>query len=209
MSEMKPTMDDRANAVVSREQSSRPPAAPPHPLDMKWTLRIDGLDYGPYSGHDLKEFADDGRLEADTDVRRSGAAEWVQAGTDVVLKRFFSDTLPAQAAQRVSSPTNASDNAHIVQVNQTVHMPVGVVTDAADKSPGVALLLSFLFVGLGQIYNGEVGKGILMFIGCVLLWLVLLGWIINIWSMIDAYQVAGRKQRAYAATQAQLQPAAA
>lgn len=209
MSEIKPAIDGRANATVSREETSLIAAAPPHPLDMKWTLRIDGLQYGPYSGHELKEFVEDGRLEADTDVLRSGAANWVQAGTDVTLKRLFADALPAQAVQTTQSPTNAGDNAHIVQVNQTVHMPAAAVTDAADKSPGVALLLSFLFVGVGQIYNGEIGKGILMFIGCVLLWIILLGWIINIWSMIDAYQVASRKQRAYAATQAQLRPVAA
>ena len=37
------------------------------------------------------------------------------------------------------------------------------------------------------MYNGQVAKGILMLIGCVLLWLVALGWIINLWSIADAY----------------------
>jgi TM2 domain-containing membrane protein YozV len=54
-----------------------------------------------------------------------------------------------------------------------------------------------LIVGLGQIYNGEVGKGLLMLIGCVVLWTVFLGWIINIWAIIDAYSVANRKHEAY------------
>jgi TM2 domain-containing membrane protein YozV len=32
------------------------------------------------------------------------------------------------------------------------------------KNPGVAAVLSFLWVGLGQIYNGEIIKGILFMI---------------------------------------------
>ena len=30
------------------------------------------------------------------------------------------------------------------------------------KSPAVAILLSFLWCGLGQIYNGNIGKGVLL-----------------------------------------------
>jgi TM2 domain-containing membrane protein YozV len=47
------------------------------------------------------------------------------------------------------------------------------------------------------MYNGEVGKGFLMLIGCVLLWTVMLGWILNIWAIIDAYSVASRKHDAH------------
>jgi TM2 domain-containing membrane protein YozV len=31
------------------------------------------------------------------------------------------------------------------------------------KNPGVAAVMSFLFCGLGQIYNDEIGKGIFLF----------------------------------------------
>jgi TM2 domain-containing membrane protein YozV len=33
-----------------------------------------------------------------------------------------------------------------------------------EKNPGIAAVLSFFFTGLGQIYNGEIGKGLLMMI---------------------------------------------
>jgi len=63
------------------------------------------------------------------------------------------------------------------------------------RNPGLALLLSFFFPGAGQVYNGEVGKGIAMFAGYVVSWvliIVLIGWFgvvgIWLWSMIDAYQ---------------------
>ena len=32
------------------------------------------------------------------------------------------------------------------------------------KSSGIAAILSFFFVGLGQIYNGQIGKGILLMV---------------------------------------------
>ena len=63
------------------------------------------------------------------------------------------------------------------------------------KSPGLAGVLSFLVVGAGQIYNGEAGKGVIMFFGCIFLWLVLLGWIVNIWAIVDAYTTADKKNK--------------
>jgi TM2 domain-containing membrane protein YozV len=103
----------------------------------------------------------------------------------------------AVAAQQAPAPQAPATGAPSVTViNQVGGGPAvpSALVDASDKSPGTALILSFLFVGLGQLYNGQVAKGILMFFGCVILWFMLLGWIINIWSMIDAYSVAKRKR---------------
>jgi TM2 domain-containing membrane protein YozV len=58
------------------------------------------------------------------------------------------------------------------------------------KEPGVALLLSFFMPGLGQIYNGDVGKGIIFFISFWILVWVFIGWIIWIWALVDAHQSA-------------------
>ncbi|UCZ54007.1 hypothetical protein LGQ02_04275 [Bacillus shivajii] len=65
------------------------------------------------------------------------------------------------------------------------------------KSPGVAAVLSALWTGLGQIYNGQIGKGILfMIIQMInaLLFFVLIGFITYpifwIFGMIDAYKSA-------------------
>ncbi|RDV40144.1 hypothetical protein FRC96_09165 [Lujinxingia vulgaris] len=59
----------------------------------------------------------------------------------------------------------------------------------------MALLLSLILCGTGQIYNGEVSKGIIMMVLCILLWLVLLGWVVHIWSIVDAVVVAERINR--------------
>jgi TM2 domain-containing membrane protein YozV len=67
---------------------------------------------------------------------------------------------------------------------------------AVGKNPGVALILSLLIVGVGQFYNGDAKKGVLMLIGAVVLgvFTLSLGWFaIAIWSAIDAYQVASGK----------------
>lgn len=64
-----------------------------------------------------------------------------------------------------------------------------------EHQPGMALLLSLILCGTGQIYNGEVSKGITMMVLCFLLWFVLLGWVVHIWSIVDAVVVAERINR--------------
>ena len=70
------------------------------------------------------------------------------------------------------------------------------------KNPILASFLSFFLLGLGQLYNGEIGKW-LMFIGLVCLNIIfsiilfqsfvlyiLLAIILMLWSVNDAYHVA-------------------
>lgn len=72
--------------------------------------------------------------------------------------------------------------------------PVIVVN---QKNPGVAAVLSFFWSGLGQIYNGEIGKGILLLVLYVLsamLMFAVIGFITTpilwIYGMVDAYKTA-------------------
>lgn len=54
---------------------------------------------------------------------------------------------------------------------------------------GLPALLSFFIPGLGQLVKGEVGKGILIFIGFIIgiFLFVVPGMILWIWQIIDAY----------------------
>lgn len=52
-----------------------------------------------------------------------------------------------------------------------------------ERSPILAAIMSFVIGGLGQIYNGQIGKGILIFFTA---WLII-PWIIGI---VDAYKTA-------------------
>lgn len=50
----------------------------------------------------------------------------------------------------------------------------------------IAAICSFFIPGLGQLVQGRVIAALLQFVLAGLLWLILLGWIVHIWSIIDA-----------------------
>jgi TM2 domain-containing membrane protein YozV len=50
----------------------------------------------------------------------------------------------------------------------------------------IAALASFFIPGLGQLIQGRLTKAILMFVLAAVLWWFLLGWIIHLWSILDA-----------------------
>ena len=50
----------------------------------------------------------------------------------------------------------------------------------------IAALCSFFIPGLGQLLQGRWLLAGFMFVMSVLLWVILLGWIIHLWSIIDA-----------------------
>ena len=95
-----------------------------------------------------------------------------------------------------------------VQTTQTFQQPVAqqpVYTQQPaaavmqKKSAGVAVILSFFLPGLGQIYNGQIGKGIGMIILSVIFWLlssILIGIpfyiILWVYGMYNAYSTANK-----------------
>lgn len=50
----------------------------------------------------------------------------------------------------------------------------------------IAALASFFIPGLGQLLQGRLLMAAVHFVLAALLWLILLGWIIHLWSIIDA-----------------------
>lgn len=50
----------------------------------------------------------------------------------------------------------------------------------------IAALASFFIPGLGQLVQGRPIIALVMFVLAAALWLILLGWIIHLWSIIDA-----------------------
>lgn len=50
----------------------------------------------------------------------------------------------------------------------------------------IAALCSFFVPGLGQLLQGRLVKAVVMFVLAAVLWFVLLGWVIHLWSIIDA-----------------------
>jgi TM2 domain-containing membrane protein YozV len=50
----------------------------------------------------------------------------------------------------------------------------------------IAAVCSFFIPGLGQLVQGRLGMAILQFVLAAVLWFFLLGWIIHLWSILDA-----------------------
>ena len=50
----------------------------------------------------------------------------------------------------------------------------------------IAALASFFVPGLGQLIQGRLLIAIIQFVLATILWFFLLGWIIHLWSILDA-----------------------
>ncbi len=112
-----------------------------------------------------------------------------KCGTDIGNAKFCPDCGTPQSSLAVQNTGAAAQPAPAPQV---------VVLRPA-KSPGVAVVLSFFITGLGQLYNGQIGKGIAFLLACfisVLLMWAVIGFlttpILWIWGMVDAYKTAER-----------------
>lgn len=64
----------------------------------------------------------------------------------------------------------------------------------SEKDSGIAAVLSFFVPGGGQIYNGQIGKGIAILLAVVILVVTVFGIILAVplwlWQIYDAYKVA-------------------
>lgn len=50
----------------------------------------------------------------------------------------------------------------------------------------IAALASFFIPGLGQLLQGRLVMAAIHFVLAALLWIILLGWVIHLWSILDA-----------------------
>lgn len=50
----------------------------------------------------------------------------------------------------------------------------------------IAALASFFIPGLGQLIQGRLLRAVVQFVLAAVLWWFLLGWIIHLWSILDA-----------------------
>ncbi len=50
----------------------------------------------------------------------------------------------------------------------------------------IAALCSFFIPGLGQLIQGRLLMAIIQFVLAGILWFVLLGWLVHLWSILDA-----------------------
>lgn len=116
-----------------------------------------------------------------------------------------STATPAPARDRESVSAAVVHEAPVPIAPTAVHpgaSAAGPGVTVAPKSPGLALVASFFFPGLGSLINGDVGKGLAIFFGWTIstflavatMWIFFLGLIFTpfilgffIWGMVDAY----------------------
>lgn len=55
----------------------------------------------------------------------------------------------------------------------------------------IAAVCSFFIPGLGQLVQGRVLAALIHFVLAGLLWIILLGWLVHLWSIIDAARWKG------------------
>lgn len=77
-----------------------------------------------------------------------------------------------------------------------------IPTSTEKKSSGIAAIASFFIPGLGQIYNGQIGKGIMFIILAIIFGILIIAiigivllplfWVYNIY---DAYKTAEKINR--------------
>jgi TM2 domain-containing membrane protein YozV len=50
----------------------------------------------------------------------------------------------------------------------------------------IAALASFFIPGLGQLIQGRLVRALIFFVAAGLLWIIMLGWIMHLWAILDA-----------------------
>lgn len=65
-------------------------------------------------------------------------------------------------------------------------MQTGCMAGQGSTGNVIAALASFFVPGLGQLLQGRPIKALVMFVLAAVLWWFLLGWIIHLWSILDA-----------------------
>ena len=81
------------------------------PLNSMWRINVSGQVYGPYTGHQIKAFAAEGRVAAHSIVQTGEHGPWITAIDDPILAQFFVVSQPPAAtpmAQPLQHKTHAA-----------------------------------------------------------------------------------------------------
>ena len=151
-------------------------------------LASDGKEYGPVDLQTLQIWASQGRITATTLIRNPETGEYLSANQMPSLQQTF-NVPPIQVSNNLSPTYPALPYARpgYIQVVPGTHSPV------------VAVLLSlFCIMGLGQMYNRQVGKGFVVLGVSVVLALLTVGFSVIVTyplAAIDAGLIGGRLNR--------------
>ena len=134
---------------------------------MRWYISLDGATKGPFDRETILAMRELRTVTGSTSCCREGEQEWRNA-------EFFPELIPDEARYAATPKLNkrirpcpACDGTVSRDAIACPHCGHTLKKDAiargeARKAPGIAAVLSFFIAGLGQIYNGHIGIGLLM-----------------------------------------------
>lgn len=147
---------------------------------MYFVIGPDGSEHGPVDSLTLQSWIQQGRVRPETLIRAQGTGHTFQANQLPFLQQAFIST-PAYPSYRAPY-----QQAGMIQVTPGSH------------SVALAVVLSILINGLGQIYNKQVGKGVVVILVSLMLAFFTCGLSLVVTfplAVIDAALVAGRLDR--------------
>jgi TM2 domain-containing membrane protein YozV len=65
------------------------------------------------------------------------------------------------------------------------------MSDQGSAGNVIAALASFFIPGLGQLLQGRIIAAAVQFVLAAVMWIFLLGWLVHLWSIIDAARWKG------------------
>lgn len=148
---------------------------------MYMVIGSDGMQYGPVDAQTLQSWANTGRVNANTQITD------METGGQITAAQlpFLQSIAIAPPAQR---PYIAAGN----QIPGMIQVPAGT------HSVGTAVLLALLITGLGQLYNKQAMKGLVILVASVILAVFTCGLSLLLthpFAFIDALMIAQRLNR--------------
>lgn len=149
---------------------------------MYTVIAPDGNEYGPVDSQTLQTWAHQGRVTTSSLVRIQDTGEQVKADQLSILQGFLRTIPPVQQPSFV-----------------TLQKPPGIIQfPPGTHSVGTAVILALLITGLGQVYNKQAMKGLLILFVSVILAVFTCGLSILLthpFAFIDAILIAQRLNR--------------
>ncbi len=114
-------------AITSGTRESTPPAATTSPWDASYYVRTNGINYGPYTGHQIKAFIAEGRVVGATLIAAEGDASWRRADQDALF-----GPLIGQVAVPQPKPAVLAVRAKLMEAEERASHKFGQRSDGSD-----------------------------------------------------------------------------
>jgi hypothetical protein len=110
-----------------------------------WRINVSGQVYGPYTGHQIKAFAAEGRIAAHSIVQTGEAGPWITAIDDPVLAQLFVVSQPPAAkpmAEPIQHRTHAAPAPQPARTAEHAPQPAAAPAATADLASSNFIIIA-------------------------------------------------------------------